>query len=104
MEQSPRPTSGSVPSGPLTLALSPRWRSICGSNEFLSTLASGAANIGVPGTGGRGTLSGGSLEQSNVDISTQLADLNCCRERISGKRQGGNDARYDRAGHDYLIQ
>jgi flagellar hook protein FlgE len=46
-----------------------------GSNEFLATLASGAANIGIPGTGGRGTLSGGSLEQSNVDISTQFADL-----------------------------
>jgi len=46
-----------------------------GSNEFLSTLASGAANIGIPGTGGRGTLSGGSLEQSNVDISTQFANL-----------------------------
>lgn len=46
-----------------------------GSNEFLSTLASGAANVGVPGTGGRGTLSGGSLEQSNVDISTQFANL-----------------------------
>jgi flagellar hook protein FlgE len=46
-----------------------------GSNEFLATLASGAANVGVPGTGGRGTLSGGSLEQSNVDISTQFANL-----------------------------
>ena len=46
-----------------------------GSNEFLSTLASGAPSIGIPGTGGRGTLSGGSLEQSNVDISTQFADL-----------------------------
>ena len=46
-----------------------------GSNEFLGTLASGAPNIGVPGTGGRGTLSGGSLEQSNVDISTQFANL-----------------------------
>jgi flagellar hook protein FlgE len=46
-----------------------------GSNEFLATLASGAPNIGVPGTGGRGTLSGGSLEQSNVDISTQFANL-----------------------------
>lgn len=46
-----------------------------GSNEFLATLASGAANVGIPGTGGRGTLSGGSLEQSNVDISTQFADL-----------------------------
>jgi flagellar hook protein FlgE len=46
-----------------------------GSNEFLSTLASGAANVGAPTTGGRGALSGGSLEQSNVDIATQFAQL-----------------------------
>lgn len=46
-----------------------------GSNEFLSSLASGAANIGQPGTGGRGSLSGGSLEESNVDIATQFAEL-----------------------------
>lgn len=46
-----------------------------GANEFLSTLSSGAANIGIAGTGGRGTLAGGSLEQSNVDISKQFADL-----------------------------
>jgi flagellar hook protein FlgE len=46
-----------------------------GSNEFAATLASGAANIGVAGTGGRGTLSGGALEASNVDISTQFANL-----------------------------
>src|SRR5271168_657614 len=46
-----------------------------GSNDFLSSLSSGAANVGVPGTGGRGTLSGGALEQSNVDIATQFAQL-----------------------------
>jgi flagellar hook protein FlgE len=46
-----------------------------GSNEFQSTLSSGAANIGVAGTGGRGTISGGALEASNVDISTQFANL-----------------------------
>ena len=46
-----------------------------GSNEFLSSLASGAANVGAPGTGGRGTLSGGALEQANVDIATQFAQL-----------------------------
>ncbi len=46
-----------------------------GSNEFLASLASGAANVGIPGTGGRGTLSGGALEQSNVDIATQFAQL-----------------------------
>jgi flagellar hook protein FlgE len=46
-----------------------------GSNEYLSTLASGAANVGAPTTGGRGSLTGGSLEQSNVDIATQFAQL-----------------------------
>jgi flagellar hook protein FlgE len=46
-----------------------------GSNEFLATLASGQANVGAPTTGGRGSLSGGSLEQSNVDIATEFAQL-----------------------------
>jgi flagellar hook protein FlgE len=46
-----------------------------GSNEFLASLASGPANVGAPNTGGRGTLSGGALEQSNVDIATQFAQL-----------------------------
>lgn len=46
-----------------------------GTNEFLASLASGAANVGQPGTGGRGLLSGGALEQSNVDIATQFAQL-----------------------------
>ena len=46
-----------------------------GSNEFLASLASGAANVGTPGTGGRGSLSGGALEQSNVDIATEFAQL-----------------------------
>jgi flagellar hook protein FlgE len=46
-----------------------------GSNEFESSLASGSAVIGQPGTGGRGSLSGGALEQSNVDIATQFAEL-----------------------------
>jgi flagellar hook protein FlgE len=46
-----------------------------GSNEFLASLSSGTANIGTPSTGGRGTLAGGSLEQSNVDIATEFAQL-----------------------------
>ncbi len=46
-----------------------------GSNCFAETLASGQAVIGSPGTGGRGTLSGGALEQSNVDISQEFASL-----------------------------
>ena len=46
-----------------------------GSNDYLASLSSGQADVGTPGTGGRGTLSGGSLEQSNVDIATQFAQL-----------------------------
>jgi len=46
-----------------------------GANEFLASLSSGAANIGAPNTGGRGSLSGGALEQSNVDIATEFAQL-----------------------------
>jgi flagellar hook protein FlgE len=46
-----------------------------GQNNFQATLASGQAVIGAPGTGGRGTLSGGALELSNVDISKEFAAM-----------------------------
>jgi len=46
-----------------------------GDTDFVPTLASGQAVLGVPGTGGRGTLAGGSLELSNVDIATEFANL-----------------------------
>jgi flagellar hook protein FlgE len=46
-----------------------------GTTDFTQTLASGQAVVGVAGTGGRGTLSGGSLESSNVDIATEFANL-----------------------------
>ena len=46
-----------------------------GSNDFLPSLASGAANIGQPGTAGRGTITGGSLELSNADIATEFSQL-----------------------------
>ena len=40
-----------------------------GGNQFAQSQAAGIPNVGVPGTGGRGTLIGGALEQSNVDIA-----------------------------------
>lgn len=46
-----------------------------GNTDFSPTLASGQAVVGAPGTGGRGTLSGGALELSNVDIATEFANL-----------------------------
>jgi len=46
-----------------------------GDTNYTETLASGQAVLGTAGTGGRGTLAGGSLELSNVDISTEFANL-----------------------------
>ena len=46
-----------------------------GQNVWSSTLQSGVAALGAAGTGGRGSISSGTLEQSNVDISQQFVDL-----------------------------
>jgi flagellar hook protein FlgE len=46
-----------------------------GQTDYSPTLASGAAVVGVPGTGGLGTVSGGSLELSNVDIATEFSNM-----------------------------
>jgi flagellar hook protein FlgE len=46
-----------------------------GGGNYVATLASGAADIGVAGTAGRGTIAGGSLELSNVDIATEFSNL-----------------------------
>jgi flagellar hook protein FlgE len=66
-----------IPIGQLALANFPNVQGLLrnGSNEFLASLASGAPNVGAPGTGGRGSINGGALEQSNVDIATEFAKL-----------------------------
>jgi flagellar hook protein FlgE len=46
-----------------------------GNTDFTPTLASGQAVVGVPGAGELGTLKGGSLELSNVDIASEFANL-----------------------------
>ncbi|NLF26106.1 MAG: flagellar hook protein FlgE [Deltaproteobacteria bacterium] len=46
-----------------------------GSTLFVETELSGARTTGQPGTGGLGTLRGGSLEHSTVDISKEFVDL-----------------------------
>jgi flagellar hook protein FlgE len=48
---------------------------LAGGNSYTPTLASGQAVIGAPEAGGRGSLTGGSLELSNVDISTEFTNL-----------------------------
>jgi len=43
--------------------------------SFLATTASGAAVLGVAGAGGNGTITGGSVEQSNVNLSTEFSNM-----------------------------
>ncbi len=46
-----------------------------GGNLFAETLASNQATIGAPGSGGRGLIAGGYLEQSNVNITNEFVKL-----------------------------
>jgi flagellar hook protein FlgE len=54
-----------------------------GNNSYQPTNASGSAVIGVAGSGGRGTIKGGSTEASNVDIATELAKLIVAQQAYS---------------------
>ncbi len=51
-----------------------------GNGLFGITGNSGQARVGAPGQGGSGTLLGGELEQSNVDLGSQLTDLITAQE------------------------
>jgi flagellar hook protein FlgE len=46
-----------------------------GENSFQTTATSGQAVIGGPGSGGLGTLTGSSVEQSNVDMATEFSNM-----------------------------
>jgi flagellar hook protein FlgE len=46
-----------------------------GHNLWIATRESGDAAIGTAGSGGRGSVTGGAIEQSNVDLATQFVDL-----------------------------
>jgi len=54
-----------------------------GDNNYNATAASGAAVVGVAGTGGRGTVIGGSVEESNVNIATEFAKLIVAQQAYS---------------------
>ena len=54
-----------------------------GNNNYQPTAASGSAVIGLAGTGGRGTIVGGNVEQSNVNIATEFARLIVAQQAYS---------------------
>jgi flagellar hook protein FlgE len=54
-----------------------------GNNNYQPTAGSGSAVIGLAGTGGRGTIVGGNVEQSNVNIATEFARLIVAQQAYS---------------------
>ena len=46
-----------------------------GQSDYQATFASGAAVVGQAGVGGDGTITGGAVEGSNVDLSTEFANM-----------------------------
>ncbi|WP_434661240.1 flagellar hook protein FlgE [Paraburkholderia sp. A3BS-1L] len=46
-----------------------------GGNQFQQTAASGVPQVSTPGSTNHGTLTGGAMESSNVDLTNQLVDL-----------------------------
>lgn len=53
----------------------PKGLTKLGGNKYGESEAAGVSNVGVAGTGGRGTLIGSALEQSNVDIATEFTQM-----------------------------
>lgn len=53
----------------------PELLNAIGDNRFTETLSSGQPAIGTPGTGARGTIFAGTLEQSNVDLTNEFVQL-----------------------------
>jgi flagellar hook protein FlgE len=46
-----------------------------GSNDYHASFASGAAVVGTAGTAGNGSITGGAVEDSNVDLSTEFSTM-----------------------------
>jgi len=53
----------------------PQGLQLNGGSSYAPTLASGAAVVGVPNSGIMGSVTGGALESSNVNISTEFTNL-----------------------------
>jgi flagellar hook protein FlgE len=59
----------------LTSFTNPAGLEKAGGSMFSASVNSGTALVGTAGTGGRGGLVGGSLEMSNVDLSSEFTNL-----------------------------
>jgi flagellar hook protein FlgE len=46
-----------------------------GGNDYQATVGSGVPAVGIAGTGGRGVITGGSVEASNVDVAAEFSKM-----------------------------
>ncbi len=53
----------------------PEGLALAGNNTYSVTQGSGPAVMGIAGNGGRGTIVGDSVEQSNVDVASEFAKM-----------------------------
>jgi flagellar hook protein FlgE len=53
----------------------PQGLSQLGNNDLQATFASGTPVIGVAGAGGNGSITGGAVEESNVSLSAEFANM-----------------------------
>ena len=58
-----------------------------GNNQWAETSASGQALVGVPGSGTLGELNSSTLEESNVDITTQLVSMIVAQQNYQANAQ-----------------
>jgi flagellar hook protein FlgE len=54
-----------------------------GGNDYQATPGSGTASIGTAKTGGRGTITGGSVEASNVDVAAEFSKMIVAQQAYS---------------------
>jgi flagellar hook protein FlgE len=73
-------TSSPIAQLALASVTNPNGLNAIGDSMYAVTPNSGPATVGVPGSTGLGTLLGGNLETSNVDLSDQLTNLIVAQE------------------------
>ena len=59
----------------LALSTAGKPASVSGSSMFSATINSGEPQLSVAGNGGRGLISSGTLEMSNVDLAEEFVTL-----------------------------
>ncbi|HQS02155.1 MAG: flagellar hook protein FlgE [Halothiobacillus sp. 24-54-40] len=72
-----------------------------GNNSWVQTVDSGTPNVGQAGTGTFGSIQGGALEQSNVDLTTQLVNMIVAQRNFQANAQA---IQTDKTATDAVMQ